>query len=62
MIFIVGVIIACILALIGTLYVAKNLEDKNYGTVKRRVKNLSIIYGVSFLLLLFSLVLYLFRK
>lgn len=60
MIFIIGVIAACILALIGTLYVAKNPEDKNYGTVNRRVKNLSLIYGVSFLLLMMGWLLYFF--
>lgn len=60
MIFTIGVIIACIIALIGTLYVAKNPEDKNYGTVNRRVRNLSLIYALSFLLILIALIAYLF--
>ena len=44
---IVGIVITCIISLIGTLYLAKNPVDKNYGTVNRRVKNLSIIYVIS---------------
>lgn len=60
MIFIIGVILACILALVGTLYVAKNPEDKSYGTVNRRVKNLSLIYGISFLLLMIGWLIYFF--
>lgn len=60
MIFTIGIIIACILALIGTLYVAKNPEDKNYGTVTKRVRNLSLIYALSFLFILIALVVYLF--
>ena len=61
MIYTIGIIICCLLALIGTLYVAKNPKDENYGTVNRRVKNLSIFYGISTLVMLAGFVAYLFR-
>ncbi|MEW9670235.1 hypothetical protein [Ammoniphilus sp. 3BR4] len=60
MIYTIAIIIGCVLALLGTLYVAKNPEDKNYGTVNRRVKNLSIIYAIVTIILLAAFVVYIY--
>lgn len=60
MIYTIVIIVGCLLALIGTLQVAKNPADKNYGTASRRVKNLSIIYFIVTLIMLAGFVIYIF--
>ncbi|RXT13668.1 hypothetical protein [Ammoniphilus sp. CFH 90114] len=60
MLYTIVIILGCLLALIGTLQVAKNPKDKNYGTVNRRVRNLSIIYGIVTLIMLFGFILYIY--
>lgn len=60
-IYTLAIIAAVIAALAGTLLVAKNPADKNYGSAKRRITNLTIIYIVVAIISLLGFVLYLFR-
>ena len=43
----VAIITVILIAFVGTLLVAKNPADKNYGQTKRRLINLTLIYVVS---------------
>lgn len=62
MFYIVSITICCLLALFGTLSVAKNPKDNNYGKFSRRVKNLSLNYVVTAMVMLIGLIAYLFGK
>jgi hypothetical protein len=42
----VAIIAVVLIAFVGTLLVAKNPADKNYGQTKRRLMNLTLIYVV----------------
>jgi hypothetical protein len=53
-----AIFIVIVIALWGTLAVGRSPADKNYGTLKRRIINLSLIYIISTLFLLIIFYIY----